>query len=323
MRRWMAVWIAAVLEGVAASRLSAAGAALAVAESSTLTNGLVLYYTFDADEGLIIRDHSRHGNHGTATNVRWSEEGVPGRALVFHGQGSLVTVPHSPTLDLSGGFTVAAWIKTTQATSPNGRMDFLSKRNLRHVNYALFVEVPDGGVGFWVWDGQGTMGEGPRRSWVSRKAARANDGAWHHLVGVRESNAVLRVYLDGMLLESVADGSAGPVRNTEPLRLGHDGYNADFFEGWLDEIRIYARPLSGVEVAVLAAGTGTLSLSSEEAKTIVVWVEKLAAADPAVRREARKRLKALGRRAWPILLRYRDDPDPEIRLSVRELIRSE
>ena len=77
-------------------------------------------------------------------------------------------------------------------------------------------------------------------------------GQWKHVVmthdGVND-----KIYMNGVLVNTKA--SAGPLHKTKyPLGIGYDPIDkANFFDGSLDDIQIYSRALSDVEIAALYA----------------------------------------------------------------------
>jgi hypothetical protein len=74
--------------------------------------GPVGAYSFEQGAGTSVPDESGHGNAGTITGATWTTHGRYGGALRFDGS-DLVRVPASTSLDLSGGFTMSAWILPT------------------------------------------------------------------------------------------------------------------------------------------------------------------------------------------------------------------
>jgi hypothetical protein len=72
--------------------------------------GLVTAYGFDAVSGAEARDASGHGNVGTIFGAARAR-GRFGSALDFDGQGALGRVPPSPSLDLTRGITLSAWVR--------------------------------------------------------------------------------------------------------------------------------------------------------------------------------------------------------------------
>lgn len=76
---------------------------------------------------------------------------------------------------------------------------------------------------------------------------------WHHLAGVYDGTE-LRLYLDGVLLGSApTSGSVQEIPDqTVPIAIGKNNNlvaSPEFFEGELDDVRMYGRALSAGEVA--------------------------------------------------------------------------
>jgi hypothetical protein len=72
--------------------------------------GLVAAYGFDAGSGSTAADSSGHGNTGAITGATWAE-GRRGAALSFDGDGDVVSVPASDSLDLTGAMTLSGWVR--------------------------------------------------------------------------------------------------------------------------------------------------------------------------------------------------------------------
>src|SRR5439155_23366109 len=59
---------------------------------------LVAAYGSDEGAGIAVHDTSGHGNTGTMSGATWTDQGRFGRALMFDGLRSLVSIPPSPAL---------------------------------------------------------------------------------------------------------------------------------------------------------------------------------------------------------------------------------
>ena len=91
-------------------------------------NGLVAAYNFNEGSGTTLTDRSGSGNHGTIANATWTTSGNYGQALVFNGTSSWVTIADAPTLDLTTGMTLEAWI---YPTTTSGVRDILDQRGVK------------------------------------------------------------------------------------------------------------------------------------------------------------------------------------------------
>jgi len=74
---------------------------------------------------------------------------------------------------------------------------------------------------------------------------------WHHLAYTFDGSTH-RLFVDGAALATST--TQPPTGTVTSARLGADLDNTENFAGQLDEVRIYSRPLTAAEVAVLFAG---------------------------------------------------------------------
>ncbi|MHC4146563.1 MAG: LamG domain-containing protein [Planctomycetota bacterium] len=95
----------------------------------------------------------------------------------------------------------------------------------------------------------------------TKGATVVNDGAWHHVVGMRSGNTGL-VYVDGVLdgTEELPEGYdlSGTSQANALIGAITDARDATgatlekFFTGTIDDVRVYDRALSDGEIAKLA-----------------------------------------------------------------------
>ena len=80
-----------------------------------------------------------------------------------------------------------------------------------------------------------------------------NDGNWYHLV-VNYSDVGLRVYIDNSLIYAYSSMNSQPIYHNPDggYSIGKDGNHwTDYFEGSIDDFRIYNRALSIEEIQTL------------------------------------------------------------------------
>ncbi len=160
-----------------------------------------------------------------------------GDALVFDGVNDEVFIPHSDELSLTE-FTLECWIKTT-SNDDLGR--FISKKNGGDQNYSLLMI---GGKAHVRFD---RVGSGSN---FAEGTTDINDGKWHHIAGVHDTNSnTLRVYVDG-ILEGQQTGTGTPETSTQELAIGNwsEFASTSGFEGEIDEVRIWNSALSFEEI---------------------------------------------------------------------------
>ena len=165
-------------------------------------------------------------------------DGNYGKALEFDGQNDYVNVVNengiSGLIDtsLNGNLTIMAWIKKpaqdwyfdTIVSTEAFRFQIERSRNIH-----------------WGWT------DGTYDDWInSNRSITLNE--WHHVVGVKEGN-VIRFYIDG---KPAGGGTVAHTRSISQLRIGVDGLSQigdiDYFNGIIDDVRIYNRALSQDEI---------------------------------------------------------------------------
>jgi len=134
--------------------------------------------------------------------------------------------------------TVEAWVKTS---STKLQMVLTKYDHANEHGYQLVMRY--GKAAFSGRDGSGTY----RISGYSPGVF--NDNKWHHLAGVTK-NGTWSIYVDGVLeSQSVTGYTKTDLRSNTPLTLGnYYNVNNDFFDGQVDEIRIWKRALTEAEI---------------------------------------------------------------------------
>lgn len=198
----------------------------------------VLWHPFDSN----AVDLSARHNHGVVTGAGVTADrlGRNGGALRFGGAHSVRSAGAAlPTG--SAPRALSAWFRTAMHTSTVGTVAGWGGPDL---NQAFELIVRGGQV-------NGSLGD------FDLRAARLNvsDDRWHHAVLSHDGVAVT-VYVDG-----VRDGSAARPLATvaTDLFVGRRPIGArpvadDFFEGAIDDVRVYDRPLDAAAVRDLYRG---------------------------------------------------------------------
>jgi hypothetical protein len=242
--------------GVYVMRLGASDGQLTGAADVTITvlsldQGLVGLWHFDEGGGGLARDSSGGGLDATLTGGgAFTGTARLGRsALDCRGSGAQATVPVSALgrLELGAGdLTVATWVRS-RAT---GLSDVVVKwpgvdNRSRHAGFVLGM-LEGGAAQFKIFQGEGTTP-------VRAVGPVVTDGQWHHLLG-RKTAGEMTLYVDGRRAATLPHGFPS-LANDEPLQLGGFGGSDRYdLDGEADEVLIYTRALSDLEIAGLAAG---------------------------------------------------------------------
>jgi len=192
--------------------------------------GLVAAYAFDEGQGTTVFDFSGNGNGGLVSNPNWTV-GRYGGALLFNGTDALVTVAHSPPLNLGSGMTLEAWVNPARLSTDWA--DVIYK-----ANDAYYLEASSAA---------GPPAVGGRSLATPLLAPNVLPaGIWSHLAATYDG-ITLRLYLNGTQVASRSQ--SGTIESsTEPLTIGGDNIYGQFFQGVIDEVRIYSRALTPAEI---------------------------------------------------------------------------
>jgi hypothetical protein len=201
------------------------------------TPGLVAAYSFNAGSGTAVVDSSGSGNNGTVANGTWTSSGRFGSAIVFNGTSTLVTVPDNTSLDLTTGMTLEAWVYPT--VQPTGWRSIVLKEQPGNVLYYLHA-----GSSSQNRPATGVYAAGGER--ILFGGTRLAAATWTHLAATYDG-ANQRLFVNGVQVASRAQ--TGPIgTSASPLRVGGNGIWGEFFNGRIDEVRVYNRALTQAEI---------------------------------------------------------------------------
>ncbi len=220
--------------------------------------------------------------NGTIVNGATWTSGETGDGLTLNGTNQYVDVPYNSTMsnDLdfgTGGFTISTWVKLPSG-DPFSDVTYpiLSFGSLGSPDSDVTLALASNGtyewtLGLYFQDIQMTGGN--YTTWVQLcpmpdVSNIFRDDQWHMVTITRNNNNVGRLYLDGSPLPINLGGGQGRVLSLDmgglvdniqdgdyDLYLGRDIGGWNYFDGSLDDIRVYDRALSASEIEALASPT--------------------------------------------------------------------
>ncbi|MBN2271189.1 MAG: LamG domain-containing protein, partial [Sedimentisphaerales bacterium] len=220
---------------------------------SEIDPNLVAWWKLDGGFGDLVFDWSGHANHGTRMGDPQDVPGHEDGAFDFDGN-DYVELPTG--MGSSGRGSVVMWIKTAQtgsvgmifyATSENG--NGYGTQDEFHVGIEDTAR-PDtpGGVTFFI------MGDTTEIALNSRAV---NDDEWHHVAATWDSLGNATLYTDG---DSISSPHTANIFNFSAyIRLGRPEANERYYNGLLDDVRLYDIVLSETDVKILAGRLGASS----------------------------------------------------------------
>ncbi len=232
------------------------------------TDGPSTWWRFDEGSGTTVADSSGAADQATLHGSPTWVTGTTGTALTFDGNAGY-GVGTGPAVHTTGSFSVAAWVRLAAATGSD--QSVVSQEGVHSYGFSLGL---DSASGKWSFNtaNTDTVNPGVKKEYSSQLAS---VGVWTHLVGVYSASAgKIYLYVDGSVIGNTS--RVTPWDATGVLETGRnrrDDTETDYFDGTVDEVRVYNRALSGTEIATLATdpprvrypfseGTGTSTAGS-------------------------------------------------------------
>jgi hypothetical protein len=205
---------------------------------------LLAYYPFNGD----TTDASGNGNtvhnySAVFTTDRWNQTN---RAVGFNGTSSYMQVSASTSLIDSGDITVCAWIKTSSLAT----QQCIFEKYYNGLQYHGWVLGLYHGIA--IFDGR----DGYTGALTLRGVDTVNiaDNNWHFVVGQRQG-IYWRIFVDGRLgnEQSINSTSTGSIEDGGKITIGaYSNVSPNgFWQGSIDDIRIYKRALTPSEISSL------------------------------------------------------------------------
>jgi len=206
--------------------------------SVAYAQGPVAYFSFDnaADLG---HDYAGANSATSVVNVT----GITGkRNGGAHFVNGYLLLPNTAALKVRGGdFTLSVFVR---ASSTAGNRNWFTKSTSTTHQYGLGGNTTVG-IGF-----DGGPGGGAASTSV------VMNGSWHHVAGIkRGTNA--EIWIDGQLQ---ATGATNGTADTGAFAIGRDGECCEYFNGDMDEAKVWNRALSATEIATEAGVTPVCTL---------------------------------------------------------------
>jgi len=202
---------------------------------------LVGWWTFDEMSGSTAADSTGKGHPGRLVgDVKWGE-GKIGGAIHTNGARSGIEVADAEDLRIPGDLTMALWVRKTAETAD---WVCVMGRGLKdNRNYGLWLQAKTQKFMYQQY------AEGSGTGFIDVYGTKPVEvGKWTHLAVTIERDLV-KVYWNGEVCGQ-AKRPGRPWAEAGPLGLGYAMFHTAF-TGDLDDVRLYKRALSAVEVRAL------------------------------------------------------------------------
>ena len=201
-------------------------------------------------------------HHGTLTNG--ALPATPGRigtgCVEFDGLNDHVAIGNPPQLQFTGQITMAAWVRPDAVT---GLRNILNKGhdNTSTPNGEITLRINGGAYqcGWWAGSGGSVTISGPS---TGAGSAAADIGTWHHIAGLWDGST-WRLYRDGVQIASAGSTTGAVPVPAVGWAIGARGNGAErFFDGQIDDVRVYSRGLSAAEIAAIMNGSSAVDTAA-------------------------------------------------------------
>jgi hypothetical protein len=207
--------------------------------------GLVAHWSLDEGTSTIAHDFSGNGHNGNLTNMDATTDwvtGKKGKALDFDGVDDRVLFPS--LTNAFGDFTACVWFN---ALPTNDGHERLIDKNFQN--------------GFWLGrngTAANSWGGGVRESLAPYGIfVTLPDGQWNHICSIRSGTTHFIIGNGGAVSTSNTVSSSALSADTTALGTEYVS-GVSFFDGQIDDVRIYDRALSFAEVKSLYQQNKTL-----------------------------------------------------------------
>ena len=219
------------------------------------TNGLVGWWPFNGN----ANDLSGNGNNGSVNGATLSFDrfGLANRAYYFDGDSDFINVGNpsklpNPPFRFSQSFwlNIPSW---PNSSSVFNVFPIISKRHMNNGNDWATGRIEIDGKCYFFADDAFYQNYTPASSPV------ISINNWHHFVLVKDSS-FYKIYMNGILVSSVLDNHQMSGSNNNILFGAHLAWNM-YFKGKLDDIGIWNRALTDLEISDLYNGCNFSNVS--------------------------------------------------------------
>ncbi|MBN1338905.1 MAG: VCBS repeat-containing protein [Bacteroidales bacterium] len=164
-----------------------------------------------------------------------------GHSLFFGGDNDYVNVGNNGSLNTGNIITIEAWIKPWLATSRNSI--FSTRKDNADGGFQLEIGPGNGGTNRVAVTGKGV--------WVAQTGNDAIvNGQWNHIVYTRSGSGAgtHNIYVNGKLQTLITDDPYPFIDNTSDKLIGSTDGSSGFFNGQIDEVRLWNIALDSIQI---------------------------------------------------------------------------
>ncbi|RBW70772.1 GH32 C-terminal domain-containing protein [Bacillus taeanensis] len=224
---------------------------------------LIAHWSFNEGKGKIVEDLVQktkdpidyvfnQARFQPSSNPEW-RKGICGCALLFDGYSTWITRKSENIQHFSHALTIEAWIAPRSfGGNEDEKLAAIVNQHDREKNQGFILGVHRHGK----WSLQVGVEDEWIEIWANDQPLPRNQ--WSYIAAVFDSkNAMMKLYLNGEeVAEKLLHSNTGMVPSNEDLLIGKnnhakviaEAFSLNMFNGLLDEVKLYNRALSEVEI---------------------------------------------------------------------------
>ena len=210
------------------------------------TGSLAAHWTLNEESGSYAYDTSLNGQTGTIVGATMDQDGQVKTAYDFDGVDDCVSVPAMNYDEL----TISGWFyrdtkDTTNADTIFGGWDYWGQ-----TGYDVRFYINSDALEFSLWTQDNSLVK--TRGVVSHNLGSASVGEWYYVAATYNSTTGEQVlYINGEAVSTFSHTAGNTIvpNTNNNMYIGYSSVNSGYFDGKIDDIRVYDRPISAEEVS--------------------------------------------------------------------------
>ncbi len=205
--------------------------------------GLVGYWPLDEATGSSAGDQSGNNHSGKLNNSPVWTTGKLGAALIFNGNNTTVDI-NTNVLNTSTSFSASAWVQLYDLSTWHTAVS----QDGTNISGFYLQFTASGQFAFSLVNTDSTGGT------TVRATSNFNPviNTWYHIVGVYDASVQqISLYVNGTLQSTQPVPAPWNATGETVIGRAKWGGNADFWNGKIDDVRLYNRALSATDVTSL------------------------------------------------------------------------
>ena len=224
-------------------------------ETVELEDALVAHYKFEGN----LNDSTEYQNHGVAeTNLDYAQ-GVDGKAVYLNGQGDYIRILNNDEINLTS-LSLSLWSKTKDFIPSSSDPETAPHQMILFKQNQYEFGVFNSGIDHdYLEEKEISFAYGSDWTFLDTNVYAIANRWEHYVVNISPTSAQL--YVDGVLAKDVNTSNTMSKTLNDLLIGARDNGGAysprAYFDGWIDDLRIYNRGLNETEVKTLYSSVGS------------------------------------------------------------------